>query len=246
MGAAEDDVDEQHTGSDDQRRHRFEPEHDLEHDEARHELSGDVEEQDQREDRNQQPDAVAPVAVTQVLGDRAVAELVAGVRDEPDRDQDPEVDPHRVEELAPDARHPELVAEAGAAEEGGAAGRRGGERQGQEVGAVAAPRGGEIVGVADPPAGDPAERQHADDVEDEEHPRPGKQTHRLPPRQFGLFLGTRASCPRSAPGCPTTLSARLSRQSPRTRGACWRTARRRTPESRGSGSCRRRPGPAPG
>ena len=56
---------------------------------------------------------------------------------------------------------------AGAAEERRAAGGRGGERQGQEVGAVAAPRGGEVVGVADPPAGDPAERQHADDVEGE-------------------------------------------------------------------------------
>ena len=57
-------------------RHRLEAEHGLEHDQPRHELSGDVEEQHQGEDGDEQTHAVAPVAVAEVLGDRAVAELV--------------------------------------------------------------------------------------------------------------------------------------------------------------------------
>ena len=75
--AAEHHVDEQHAGRDDQRGHRLESEHDLEHDQSRHELSGDVEEQDQGEDGDEQPHAVALVAVAQVFGDRPIAELVA-------------------------------------------------------------------------------------------------------------------------------------------------------------------------
>ena len=77
-GAAEDHVEEQHHGGDDECPVRRQAEHDFEHDQSGNELAGQIEEQDERHQRDQHPDAFGLVAVAQVLRDRAVAEAVPG------------------------------------------------------------------------------------------------------------------------------------------------------------------------
>ena len=177
MGAAEHHVDHQHHRRDDERPDGFHAEHDLEHHEAGDQLPGQIEEQHQREHRDDHADAVGLEAVAEVLGNRAVAEAVASGGDQAHGDEHAEVDADGIEEVAPHGGEPPFVGEARPAQERGAAGGGGGEREGKEHRPVAAARGGEIVGVLHPPLAKHADGEHRADVEHEEQPRPSDERH---------------------------------------------------------------------
>ena len=76
---AQHDVNQQHGGGDDQRPHRRHAQQNLEHDQPGYELAGQVETQQQREQRHQHPNALGLVAVAQILRDGTVAETMAGL-----------------------------------------------------------------------------------------------------------------------------------------------------------------------
>ena len=161
--------------------------HHFEHHQPRHELSGEIEEQHQREDRDDHPDAVGLVAIAEVLRDRAVAETVARGGDEPHRDHDAEIDADGVEEVAPDGGRAPFVGKPRPAQEGGAAGRGGGEGEGEEHGAIGATRGSEIVRVLHAALAEHADGEHGTDVEHQEQPGPGNERHELAPPPLASF-----------------------------------------------------------
>ncbi len=177
MGPAEHHVHTEYARRDGERGRGVEPEHRLEHHQPGHQLAREVEKEHQREHRNQYPNAVALIAVAQILGDRSVAETVAHRRHQPDRDQHPEIHAGGIEELAPHRRDAVLVPETGTPEKSGAARRARGEGQGQGRRAVRPARRGEIVAAAHASAPHDPDRHHGTDVEREKEPGPAEQRH---------------------------------------------------------------------
>ena len=177
MGTAHHDVDRQHSGGHDQRPHLRHAEHDLEHHEPGHELPDDVEEQHQRQQGDDDTDAVGLIAVTQVLRNGPIAESIPRRRDETHGNEDAEVNPDGIQEVAPDGRRAEFVGEARPAQKRRATGRGGGESEGKHPGTVGAACRRKVVGMLDAPLADHADREHGARVEREKEPGPGDQGH---------------------------------------------------------------------
>ena len=177
MRPAQHDVNQQYGRRDAQRPDRRQSQQNLEHDQAGHELPGQIETQQQRKHGDQDANALRPIAVAQILRDGAVAEAVPGRGDQPHGDQHAQIDAGRIQERAPDGRQAPFVAQAGRAHERRAARRRRRERERQKQRPVRLARGGEVVGVFHAPLRNDADRQHAADVGDQEQPRPGDERH---------------------------------------------------------------------